>query len=189
MWNQVSNWVSSRENVTFLIAISGFLLSVWNFAESKIKNRRALLVMVRNVFVLGPNPEGEYLEVLNIAFVNKSREAIALSRLRIACGDSTGVYGELREKLIEHSHKVRTKETSRSTWFSDVFPVKLEGLDCANLLICSSGGQRCIEDGKKCQIELFTNKGIIRSDFIAHFSGVELLWQCREPNSEVQALK
>lgn len=189
MWSRIVEWFACRENVTFFIAVSGFLISVWNFTESRIKNRKSISITVRNVFVFGPSPEGEYTEVLNITFENKSREAITLSRLRLICGGCTGEYGEFREKLVEQSHKVGTKETSRSIWFSDVLPVKLEGLGCAHLLICSSGGQRCITDGEKCQIELFTNKGIIKSDFTAHFSDVKLLLRCRVPNSEVQALK
>ena len=40
MWNKMVEWLNVRDNVTFLIAVASFALSIWNFASDKIKNRK-----------------------------------------------------------------------------------------------------------------------------------------------------
>lgn len=128
MWNKMVEWLNVRDNVTFLIAVASFALSIWNFASDKIKNRKNLIVVVQNVFCLGPSPEKEYTEVLNICFINKSREAITLSRLELSSELGECVFGEYRLKLRTNSRKHGNKEVSRSEWYSDIFPIKVEGL-------------------------------------------------------------
>lgn len=32
MWNKIVEWLNVRDNVTFLIAVASFALSIWNFA-------------------------------------------------------------------------------------------------------------------------------------------------------------
>lgn len=189
MWNSIAVWFSNRENTTFFIAVCSFLLSVLNFAETRMKNRKSLSVKIHNTFSLGPTQDATYCEILNISFENKSREAIVLSRMQITCGPCTRMYGEFREKLLEHSRKKGNKEISRSIWFSDTFPLKIEGLGCAHCLIYASGKAPCIADGKTCYIKLSTNKGIIRKKFTASLSNLELLSKCRAPSSEVQATR
>lgn len=52
MFDKAVEWLNSRENVTFLIAIASFGLSIWNFLSDKIKNRKNLEIEVQNVFLL-----------------------------------------------------------------------------------------------------------------------------------------
>lgn len=44
MWNKMVEWLNVRDNVTFLIAVASFALSIWNFASDKIKNRKNLML-------------------------------------------------------------------------------------------------------------------------------------------------
>lgn len=188
MWNQFHAWISNRDNVTFVIAIAGFALSVWNFMENILKNRKNLKITVRNVFLLGPDKDQRYSEILDISFENKSREAIVLSRLSIRCGNRQNSFAEYRVKLLELSHSTNRKETSRTIWYSDIFPHKIEGLGCAHFLLASVGDQSSMESGAPCFLTLYTNKGKIRMRFFCSFSNPELLPKCREPNIDIQEL-
>ena len=40
MLENVIEWLNDRNNVTLLIAIAGFALSLWNMVEAQLKNRK-----------------------------------------------------------------------------------------------------------------------------------------------------
>lgn len=188
MWTKIVEWLNSRENVTFLIAVASFLLSGWNFVSDKLENRKKLDVTVCNVFCLGPSLEKEYTEVLNLMVVNKSREAITLSGFAIKTENQTCQFGEYRLKLLTHSHKIGNKEVSRSEWYSDVFPIKIEGLGCAHMLLSSTGAEKHIQVDKPYRITISSNKGIIKKTVTSDFSSAAQLLQCRAPDLQVEEL-
>lgn len=189
MWNKIVEWLNVRDNVTFLIAVASFALSIWNFASDKIKNRRNLIVEVQNVFCMGPSPEKEYTEVLNICFINKSREAITLSRLELSSELGKCAFGEYRLKLLTNSWKHGIKELSRSEWYSDIFPIKVEGLGYEHMVLSSTGSTKHIAENAPYKLKVFSNKGIITKTFTSDFSNAGMLSQCREPDSHTEALE
>lgn len=188
MWTKIIEWLNVRDNVTFLIAVASFGLSIWNFVSDKLENRKKLDVTVRDVFCLGPSREKEYTEVLNLMVVNKSREAITLSGLAIETENQTYQFGEHRLKLLTHSHKIGNKEVSRSEWYSDVFPIKIEGLGCAHMLLSSTGAEKHIQADKPYRITISSNKGIVEKTVTSDFSSAAQLLQCRAPDLQVEAL-
>ena len=95
MLENVIEWLNDRNNVTLLIAIAGFALSLWNMVEAQLKNRKNVQIYVQNVFRSGPNEKDFYAEILNMTFINKSREAITLSDGKIHR------FGEYQQMLIE----------------------------------------------------------------------------------------
>ncbi len=189
MWNKMVEWLNVRDNVTFLIAVASFALSIWNFASDKIKNRKNFIVEVQNVFCLGPSPEKEYTEVLNICFINKSREAITLSRLELSSELGECVFGEYCLKLLTNNRKHGNKEVSRSEWYSDIFPVKVEGLGYEHMVLSSTGSTKHIAENAPYKLKVFSNKGIITKTFTSDFSNAGMLSQCREPDSHTEALE
>lgn len=189
MWNKIVEWLNVRDNVTFLIAVASFALSIWNFASDKIKNRKNLIVEVQNVFCMGPSPEKEYTEVLNICFINKSREAITLSRLELSSELGECAFGEYRLKLLTNSRKHGIKELSRSEWYSDIFPIKVEGLGYEHMVLSSTGSTKHIAENAPYKLKVFSNKGIITKTFTSDFSNAGMLSQCREPDSHTEALE
>lgn len=189
MFDKIVEWLNNRENVTFLLAVFGSVLSAWNWVEKHFENRKRIKNEIKDVFCFGPDPSnGGYTEALNLYIMNKSREAIALSGMKVICGSRYNRFGEYRIELHNRSNRENGKEVIRLRWFSDIFPVKIEGLGCAHLLVASTGDLKCIESGKDCQIVLYSNKGKIYSKFSAVISDQELLSQCREPSSQTEAL-
>lgn len=78
MFDKIVEWMNNRENVTFLLAVFGSVLSAWNWVEKHFENRKRIKIEIKDVFCFGPDPSnGGYTEALNLCIMNKSREAIA----------------------------------------------------------------------------------------------------------------
>ena len=187
---KILQWIADRKDwVTLGIAVFGAMLSMWNWLEKHLENRKRVTVEVKNVFCFGPDPKtGGYTEVLHLYILNKSREPITLSQLQVRCNAKSNRFGEYRIELHNRSNKKGSVEVIRRRWFSDTFPVKLEGLGYAHLLLASTGDARCIEEGKKCLMLIDSNKGKIRKEVTCTFSEWDLLPLCKEPSFEAEAL-
>lgn len=181
--------VCNQSWITLGIAIFGAALSTWNWIEKHLENRKRVVVEMKNVFCFGPEAKtGGYTEVLHLYIINKSREPITLSQLQMSCDAKSNRFGEYRMELHNRSNKKGSVEVTRRRWFSDTFPVKLEGLGYAHLLLSSTGDARCIEQGKKYLILIDSNKGKIRKEVTCTFSEWDLLPLCKEPSFTAEAL-
>ena len=189
MLKSITEWITTRENVTLLIAVAGLVLSLWNTTEAHFKNRKNVQISIQDVFRAGPDPKGMYAEILNLTFINKSREAITLSGLSVECDGKTHQFGEYRQMLLENRHSVGKIETSRSTWFSDTFPQKIEGLGYVHMILSATAKEFCIEPQKTYVLTLYTNKGKIKKDFTSDIADLYKLSDCRAPDWHTEALK
>ena len=186
MWDKLVEWTASeafRDDATLLIAVLGFVLSLWNFISDKVKNWKNLKICVQNLFICGPSPKNEYCNVLNISFINKSRESITLSNLELRSKTERYKFGEYTLWVSENYQHIGTKEVSRSEWFSDVFPVTVSGLGYAHMILSSTSVNTYILANKPYTLVLSTNKGRIKKRFFSDYSNGELLSECREPSS------
>nr|DAG18568.1 MAG TPA: hypothetical protein [Caudoviricetes sp.] len=188
--DKIIQWVTCNQDwITPAIAVFGAVLSAWNWLERHLENRKRVVVEVKNVFCFGPEAKtGGYTEVLHLYIINKSREPITLSQLQMSCDAQINRFGEYRMELHSQSNKKGSVEVIRRRWFSDTFPVKLEGLGYVHLLLASTGDVRCIEQGKKCLMRIDSNKGKIRKEITCAFSEWDLLPLCKEPSLTVEAL-
>lgn len=189
MLKNVIDWISNRDNATLAIALAGLALSLLNIATACIKNRKSMEILVHDVFRSGPNYEGTYSEILNVTFVNKSREAITLSGLTIECDEKIQRFGEYRQMLLENRSSTNKVETSCSTWFSDILPQKVEGLGYAHALLLSTGKDICIKQQCPYVLTLYTNKGKIVRTFTNDIADINKLSECRAPDWHTEALK
>lgn len=80
MFAQIFSWICSKENITFVIAVAGFILSLWNFFFDLWRNRCALSVEYINHYC-GIHPNGNGLLQLRLNIVNESSAPIAVSRM------------------------------------------------------------------------------------------------------------
>lgn len=189
MLENVIEWLNDRNNVTLLIAIAGFALSLWNMVEAQLKNRKNVQIYVQNVFRSGPNEKDFYAEILNVTFINKSREAITLSGLAVECDGKIHRFGEYQQMLIEKKRTTGNREISRSTWHSDTFPQKLEGLGCVHMLVSTTTKDLCIKSQSPYVFILYTNKGTIKKTLVNDISDIKALSECRAPDWHTEALK
>lgn len=127
--DKIIQWVTCNQDwITPAIAVFGAVLSAWNWLERHLENRKRVVIEVKNVFCFGPEAKtGGYTEVLHLYIINKSREPITLSQLQMSCDAQINRFGEYRMELHSQSNKKGSVEVIRRRWFSDTFPVKLEG--------------------------------------------------------------
>lgn len=192
MWDKLVEWTVAedfRDNATLLIAVFGFVLSLWNFISDKVKNWKNLKICVQDLFICGPSPKNEYVNVLNISFINKSREPITLSGLELKSADEDYKFGEYRLRVSEGCRSIGSVEVSRCELFSDIFPVTVPGLGYAHMILSSTSINTRVLENKPYTLVLSSNKGRIKKRFLSDYSNGELLLECREPSSHTLSTK
>lgn len=80
MITSIWNWFLVRENITFLIALVGFMLSLWNFFSDHWRNRCSFSVEYISHYC-GIHPNGKTVLQLRLNIVNKSSVPISISRM------------------------------------------------------------------------------------------------------------
>ena len=73
-------WLSVRDNITFLIALAGFGLSLWNFFSDLWRNRCSISVEYISHYC-GVHPNGKTVLQLRLNIVNRSSAPISISRM------------------------------------------------------------------------------------------------------------
>lgn len=73
-------WFSVRENITFLIALVSFALSLWNFFQGLWKNRCAYTISYVNHFC-GKHPNGRTVLQLRLNFEVHSSAPVTVTRI------------------------------------------------------------------------------------------------------------
>jgi hypothetical protein len=170
-----------NEITSFVIAIISIILSIYNFIAPFVRNRKKIEIIIPNVFRFGNGNQTS--DVLNIKFINKSREAITISQMVISCERKGDGFGKYNKRLMNHTSKSGNEITERRIWTADVLPVKIEGLGFFSGLLVSDGNMPVIIPDNECDITLLTNKGPIHSKYkFADFSDWKLLSECRFPD-------
>ena len=155
---EILNWFLSRDNVTFVIAVAGFVLSLWNTLHDWFRNRKALIIEAKEVFSLS-DPEGQTTEIVKFIATNKSKEPITLSGLSISCCEKSNEFGEYRLCLARQLN-------DKTEWHAMIFPIKIEGLGGELLFFASSGDRSVIRLNEPCTAEFRSNKGILKMQFV-----------------------
>lgn len=171
----------TKDNITLVIAILGFLLSFYTIVERYIQNRKHLEIHISYVFRIGNEPKAT--EILNIQIINKSREAITVSRMQVICENRVDGFGNFRKKLLTITNRSGNEITERNNWTSDILPIKIEGLGFFSGLLVSDKNNFVLTPKKKCKLILYTNKGKIISDYLfSEFDSNKLISECKSPD-------
>lgn len=145
------SWISKRENITFLIAVVGFGLSIFNFVENRISNRKKLNFSIEYTY-----NEAEYLFLVT-TITNCSRIPITLTSGKFIIHGQEHRIGKQRLTLFTYLYpEKRGKQTEQS----EVFPIKIEGLDYIRCLFATD--EFPINQPTQCNIHLETNRGSIK---------------------------
>lgn len=179
---EIFDWFSSRDNITFAIAVAGFLLSTWNTVHDWIRNRRAVTVEIKDIFSLR-DTAGRTTEIIKLIIVNRSKEPITISKLTVHCGESVNQFGEYRPTLLTTRNKDSEGIIEKTTWHPAIFPVKIEGLGGERFLFASTGDLAAVSLNRWCIAEFSSNKGRFKKKFqVSHFADKSLLEQCQFPD-------
>ena len=145
-------WIT-KENVTFAIAVIGFLLSIYNFLKVWLANRRNLSVSIPCLICTCGDT------YIKMVFVNKSNMPITITRI---CAHAQGADYELglsTVRIFEYDHPERKGRAGDDT---TCLPLKLEPLGYRTALFELGSLASYQED--MLSITIGTNRGPIESD-------------------------
>ena len=177
----IIKWLSDRSNITFLIAVVGFAMSIYNFMVNIVQNHTRIKVDLAHVFYC--ENMGRTVEIVNLKILNLSKNPVVLSQLNVKNDIQSGSFGTYRRKIYTETLRTDGKIVEEKTWFSNSLPVKIEGNGCANLLLISDERHPVFVKGSKNTLKLHTTKKTIKKEMVlTDFSEIKLLAVCREPD-------
>lgn len=174
-------WLSDRNNVTFLIAVIGFVISIYNFLSSTIQNRTKLQIDIPNIFRMDNNKR--CFDILQVKIINLSSQPIVISGISAWNKNSNGSFGNLRREIMSSTRSKGREIIREQYWMSDTLPIRIDGNSCVNLLLISDCDKPIITKDAWNIIKFNTSKrSILRFKKVNAFSNQWLLTECREPN-------
>lgn len=177
----ILQWLSVQNNITFLIAIAGFGMSIYNFVYSIVQDRTRVEAEVSHVFRAGSATK--CVEVINLRILNLSKIPVVLSRVTVKNYLRSGSFGSYRRKIYTHTVRSNGNVESQTIWTSDQLPIKIEGNGCVNLLLIADDKEPLLAANAENTFQLHTaKKTVCRNVHITNFSHFELLSECREPD-------
>lgn len=176
-------WITKQDNITFLIAVISFGLSVYNFVVTIIQNSTRLKIGIPHVFRFEDTTT--CAEIINLKIYNLSKVPVVVSRVSVSNNSSVGAFGSYRKRIMESKRTVRGQIVSQNIWMSDLLPVKIEANGCVNLLLLADDNRRIIDTASRNKIKIYTAKRTItRTLSASDFTDSRLLTECREPSCQ-----
>lgn len=176
-----SKWICTKENITFLIAVVGFVISLYNFFSALRQNRIRLSIDFSHVFRLGRGDK--CLDALHVKIINRSYRPVIISRLTLSNPNGVRTFGSFRREVLRIEHRQNGEIYQRDIWMSDILPIKLEGNGYADLLLLSDEIGCFVTLDSENVVSLCTPQKTIRcKPIIRNFCDAKILSECREPN-------
>lgn len=172
-------WVSDRNNITFLIAVVGFAMSVYNFAENLANKQVKITAEVADVFRAGN--ESRCLETICLKIVNLSNEPVVISSVEVENYKHKGSFGRYQKGVFTLTNRTAGKVTSVQNWTADRLPVAVEGKGCVSLLLAGDSESPAFAEHTENVVTIRTDrKKITQRLHLSTFSDLMLIPKCRE---------
>lgn len=162
-------WISDANNITFAIAVISFLLSVYNFVEARIINRKKLDVSIDKMLL----EKTDFIFILGLT--NRSKLPITITAGHILLPNQTECsFGEVSEAIFYYNNPTLSGKATETT---QRFPVKLESYEAVKILVKFTTWN--VEWNKyvpcSCQMILGSSRGIIKKQIKlpASYSGIK----------------
>lgn len=149
----------TKENITFMIAVVGCLLSIWNFFETRYHNHVHLELVYKAHFY------GMDVFLLQMAFENHSRLPICVSRIFIEISSYSFEFNWIPETVLEITQTTGKTITDEIKIRSLTPPIKIEALGIVGGILVANFSENIISEilnTSSCNLLLYTNRGIKR---------------------------
>lgn len=183
MIGTIKGWLSDREAVTFAIAVTGFLISLYNFLSGWFHSRVNLTVDFAHAFRF--ENDTRCVDAVHLKLYNRSSRELILSGISV----NGAAFGSYSRQLIRRERTSYTNGVSRDsraeTWMSDRLPLRIPGRDFVDIVLVADfdGGHILLE--KKSTLLLSTpSRTLKRKVTISGFAEKRLLEECRAPSSQ-----
>lgn len=153
-FNTVLSWLSSQLNITTVIAVAGFVISLCTAISTWAAKRRRLRFAI--YFARG----AEDTMYFRFGIENLSQLPIAISRVQIKVGNEWFDCTPLSTMVQRHIHRVGDKIVSKETMYSSPMPIALDALGAFNGTILFEGLPTLPEKSEKTvNLRVSTNRG------------------------------
>lgn len=172
------------EFITFIIAVIGFGISIYNFILEKIRSAKRIYFTINHAFSYG-KVGVKYSEIIDIEIHNKSYSPITISKIEITGNNSSDFYGERIMKYSEHKMMHKEDVEYKGVWYSMILPVRIEPNSFYRGALISSNMLKVLQENKKHQIVFYTSKGPITKEFfLKNFAKPESITEFFPPKNE-----
>lgn len=153
-FNTVLSWLSSQLNITTVIAVAGFVISLCTAISTWAAKRRRLRFAI--YFARG----AEDTMYFRFGVENLSQLPIAISRVQIKVNGKWFDCTPLPTMVQEHIHRVRGEIVSKKTVCSSPLPITLNALGAFNGTILFEGLPTLPEKSAEAvNLRVSTNRG------------------------------
>lgn len=146
--------MSVKDNVTFWIAVAGFLLSIYNFISDLVKERPRIDVSVKFTHHIS-----DFL-LMVIQITNKSQLGISVTSGTIITKEKTEIpFGETSKAVFTYDSPELSGKISERT---ALFPIHIEPLHSTRVFIQTDSWNSSLP--LECKIRLVSSRGIIEKN-------------------------
>lgn len=138
--SSVESWLQNWDNATRVIAITGFLISLYNLLYGIVTQHKNFKIRVYGI--------KSYQDVtyLHIGIENKSSLSIAITQMFLLCGDCKTVCTASPTLLHETVRRSGQEVIDRKQTFSTPMPITISGLSAQSAFVLFEHTQELPED-------------------------------------------
>lgn len=150
----VIKWLLVRENITFLIAVLGFLLSIGNLAFSLISHRRSFKLHVYDIKTF------QDVLFMNVGIENRSRLSVSIMRVSLVQGKNKHFCTATPTLIYKETTRLGATITSEKETLSTPLPINVPGLGAQSAIILFEGLQDLPkDDATNLTVVIRSNRG------------------------------
>lgn len=153
-----SFFISQKDSITFLIALFGFVLSMYNFIRTLIQDHIHLRISYKNHLCIPTSSKGSMILAMDIE--NLSRLPISISRMFLNIGDDIFEFSYMPHFVYERTERCGDEIVDKITTYTIQFPISISALGIDGGFFHIVGNiteQRLAKE--KTSITIWTNRG------------------------------
>lgn len=114
----------TKENITFAIAVFGFILSIYNFVHEKNQNKMKLQVIYKNHFITAHDSQGI---TLSLSFENLVANPISISRIYLCINNEKYDFYWTPQFVFRNTQQCNGEVLDEINVHTIPLPFKIEG--------------------------------------------------------------
>lgn len=155
MFSKIVLPVLTKDNITLVIAIVGFIISIYNLILSIVTQRKSLEITILDIYSLHD------IIAINISIENRSRLPIAITNFTLVSNDSYRTNcTPIPTLLFENVRRIGKEVVERKQTYSTQLPISISSLAAANAIVIFEKVQEPLPvDSTQVTVLVGTNRG------------------------------
>ena len=148
----------TRENISLVIAVIGFILSVYNFVHEKMQNRMKINIPYKNHFIA----EHDHKSItISLAFENLVKNPISISRIYLCVDDKKYDFYWIPQFVLRATQQTNGQVIDEINVHSIPLPFTIEGYGVVGGFFFTKAPQSIYTlESANTSLLVYSNKGI-----------------------------